>query len=99
MEVLNATVVAQGNRSRTAASVAELNLNVANQSISATLLQAQADAQCANGTAFVRADAQIVGLIVNGQQIAASGEVNQEVLLPGGGVVVINEQIASMSAA
>lgn len=98
MEVLNATVVAQGNRSRTAASVAELSLNVADQRISATLLQAQADAQCADGTAFVRTDAEIVGLIVNGQQITASGEVNQQVPLPGGGVVVINEQIASMSA-
>ena len=35
-EVLNATVVAQGNRSRATASVAELRLNVANQRISAT---------------------------------------------------------------
>ncbi|MGH2437974.1 MAG: choice-of-anchor P family protein, partial [bacterium] len=96
-EVLNATVVAQGNRSRATASVAELSLNVADQHISATLLQARADAQCADGTAFIRGDAAIADLVINGERIAVTGEVNQRIPLPGGGVVIINEQVASVS--
>ena len=84
--------------SRAAASVAELSLNVAGQSINAALLQAHADAQCADGTAFVSGHATIANLFVNGQEISVSGDINQRVPLPGGGVVVINEQVASMSA-
>lgn len=97
-EVLNATVVAQGNRSRATASVAELSFNVADQHISATLLQARADVQCADGTAFVRADAVIADLVINGQEIAVTGDINQKIPLPSGGVVEINEQVASITA-
>ena len=96
-QVLNATVVAQGNRSRASASVADLSLDVAGQRISATLLQARADAQCADGTAFVRADAAVADLVINGQHITVTGDVNQRIPLPLGGVVVINEQVASVT--
>lgn len=97
-EVLNATVVAQGNRSRATASVAELSLHVADQRISATLLEARADAQCADGMAFVRGEAAIADLVINGEHIVVTGEVNQRIPLPGGGVVIINEQVADASA-
>ena len=98
LEVLNATVVAQGNHSRARASVADLALNVAGQQISATFVEANARAQCADGQAFVRGDASIAELTVNGQTIAVTGDVNQRVDLPGGAVILINEQVASASS-
>lgn len=96
-EVLNATVVAQGQRSRAMASVAELTLDAAGQRVNATLLQAQADAQCTDGSAFVRGDATVADLMINGEGIAVNGEMNQTVPLPGGGVIIINEQVGSVS--
>jgi hypothetical protein len=92
--VLNATVVAQGSQSRARASVAELALKVAGQEIGATFIEANARAQCADGHAFVRGDAEIAGLVVNGETIAVTGEINQRVELPGGvGEIIINEQV------
>jgi hypothetical protein len=96
-QVLNATVVAQGNHSKAAASVADLTLNAAGQSISADVVQARAEAECASGSAFIRTESQIAQLVVNGQTIAVTGDVNQRVVLPGGGVVLINEQVASVA--
>jgi hypothetical protein len=98
VDVLNATVVAQGHRSAARASVADLAVNAAGQSIRAAFLQAQAEAQCSNGQATVHADSEIAQLVINGQEITVSGQVNQRVDLPGGGVVVINEQTATANA-
>jgi hypothetical protein len=92
LDVLNATVVAQGNKSHARASVADLTLNAAGQSVSATFLQARATAQCNNGQASVLADSELAELVVNGQTIAVSGAANQRVDLPNLGFVVINEQ-------
>lgn len=98
VEVLNATVVAQGHRSSAEASVAELTLNVLEQQISATLLQARAVAECAGDQASVKADSEIAGLTINGQTIEVSGKANQTIDLPvPGGFVVINEQVASVN--
>jgi hypothetical protein len=96
--VLNATVVAQGHNSSARASVADLTLNAAGQSLSATFIQARAGAECADGRASVHADSEIAQLVVNGYAIAVTGEVNQRVDLPAGGVVLINEQIASANS-
>jgi hypothetical protein len=97
-EVLNATVVAQGNHSRARASVADLALNVAGQSITATFLEANARAQCGDGQAFVRADSDLARLVINDQTIAVTGEINQRIALPGGvGEIVINEQVGGAS--
>jgi hypothetical protein len=102
VQLLNATVVAQGDHSRARASVAELTLNAAGQSISASFLQAQASAQCSSGGAFIRAESDIAELIVNGQRIAVTGDVNQKVPIVDAlgmtlGTVVINEQTADAS--
>jgi uncharacterized Zn-binding protein involved in type VI secretion len=98
-EVLNATVVAQGNHSRARASVAELSLNVLGQNVSATLVEARASAECTDGQASVAAASELAHLTINGQTIAVTGEVNQTVPLPlGAGVVVINEQIAAANS-
>jgi hypothetical protein len=94
--VLNATVVAQGHGSSARASVADLAVNAAGQAISATFIQARAEARCGNGQATVGAESEIARLVINGEEIAVTGEVNQTVTLPAGaGVVVINEQTAT----
>ena len=97
-QVLHAAVVAQGNQSRAEASVAEIGLNVAGNTISAEFLEAEAEARCADGKAFVSGSAEIAELTINGQTIEVTGEANQTVALPGGGFVVINEQTGSASA-
>jgi hypothetical protein len=97
-EVLNATVVAQGSHSRARASVADLALNVLGQTISATLIEARASAQCSGGQASVTAGSELVNLTINNQPIVVTGEVNQKIELPAvGGFVVINEQIGTVN--
>ena len=96
--ILNATVVAQGNHSRARASVAELALNVGGHQISATFIEASAHAQCADGHAFVRGDATIAELVIDGETIRVTGDINQRVPLPGGaGMIIINEQVGGAS--
>jgi hypothetical protein len=102
LQVLNATVVAQGDHSRATASVADLALDVAGQTVSASFLQAQATAQCSSGSAFIRAESDLAVLVVNGERIAVTGDVNQKVALVDAlglalGTIVINEQIADAS--
>jgi hypothetical protein len=97
-EVLHAAVVAQGNASRSDASLASLALSAAGQTISAEFLAARAKAECNNGTAAVAGSSELASQTLNGQHIAVTGAVNQTVLLPGIGSIVINEQVASASA-
>src|SRR5712692_9916271 len=96
-EVAHATTIGQGNHSDSEASVANLTLTVANNTISADLLMASAEAKCSNGAASVTGSADIVGLVVNGQAISVSGQPNQTVSLPLGGQIIINEQSSSVS--
>ena len=92
-EVLHATTVGQGNASRSEASVAEVALTVAGNTISAGFLQARATAMCTDAGATAQGSSDIATLSVNGQTIAVSGAPNQTVPLPAGaGAVIINEQ-------
>ena len=88
----HATTVAQGDRSRAEASVAELNLAVSGNTIAAGFLMSQAEAVCEAGVAAVSGASQIANLVINGQEIVVTGDPNQTVPLPNGGRVVINEQ-------
>lgn len=97
-QVLHAAVVAHGNTSRADASAAMFALAVAGQTIEAEFLAAEAEARCADGKAFVRGDAEIAELTVNGERIAVVGDVNERIDLPGGGFVLANEQLASAEA-
>ena len=90
-EVLHASTVGQGNASRSEASVAEVSLTVAGNTISAGLLQARAAATCTDGGATASGSSEIATLSVNGQTIAISGAPNQRVALPVG-EIIINEQ-------
>jgi hypothetical protein len=77
--------------------VANLDLTVGGNNIAADFLMAVAAAQCGNnGKASISGSSEIVGLVINGQQIAVTGEPNQTILLPNGRVV-INEQNGSES--
>ena len=88
----HATTVAQGDRSRAEASVAKVDLTVSGNTIGAGFLMAQAEAVCEAGVAAVSGASQIAELVINGQEIAVTGEPNQTVALPYGGKVIINEQ-------
>ncbi len=90
-EVLHASTVGQGNASRSEASVAELSLTVAGNTVSAGLLQARASAVCGDGGATATGSSNITALSVNGQTVTISGAPNQRVPLPVG-EVIINEQ-------
>ena len=94
-EVAHASVVGQGNRSSSAASVAGVNLNAAGNSIQAVLLRSQAEATCDGaGGASAAGSSEITGLTVNGGTINVSGQPNQSVRV-GGVTIVINEQSGS----
>ena len=93
-EVLHASTVGQGKASRSEASVAELSLTVAGNTISAGLLQARATAVCGDGGATASGTSDIAALSVNGQTITISGAPNQKVPLLVG-EVIINEQTST----
>ncbi|HEY3083276.1 MAG TPA: choice-of-anchor P family protein [Chloroflexota bacterium] len=99
-KVLHAATVAQGNKSRAEASVTDFSLTkVAGNTISADFLRAQAEATCNNGKASAKGSAEVANLVINGQTITVTGEINQTVPLPNKvGFVIINEQIGSASA-
>ena len=91
-KVVHATTVGQGNASRSEASVANLMLTVAGNTISAGFLEARATAQCTDGGATASGSSEIATLTVNNQTITVSGEPNQTISLLGGAVLIINEQ-------
>ena len=96
-EVAHATTIGQGNNSSSEASVANLNLTVAGNTITAGLLMANAEAKCcSNGAPSVSGSSDIVGLVINGQAIYVSGQPNQTINLLVG-EVIINEQSSSVS--
>jgi len=98
-QVLHAAVVAHGNSSSAEASVANLTLSAAGQSIAASFLMARASATCNGSAATVKGSSEIADLIVNGQSITVTGDANQTISLPLGiGHVVINEQVTGSSA-
>jgi hypothetical protein len=86
--VLHAATIGQGDRSRSEASVASLELNAGANRITAGLLMSRAMANCGP---LLTGSSVIVGLAINGQAVTVSGNPNQTILIPGG-KVIINEQ-------
>lgn len=91
-EVLHAATLGMGDRSRAAASVANLNLTVGGNTISAAFLRSQATAVCGPN---LSGSSEIAVLVINGESIVVSGEPNQTINLPLGGQVIINEQTST----
>ena len=98
-EVFEAAVVAGGDRSHAEATVANFAVAAAGQRIGATFLRAMADAVCNGSSASVSGSAEIAELTLNSQTVTVTGGVNQTVPIPALGAIVINEQVASASAA
>jgi hypothetical protein len=95
-EVLHASTIGQGDRSRSEASLASLSLTAAGNTVSADFLMARAMAVCGPGGASTTGSSEIVGLTVNGQSVTVSGSPNQTINLPNNaGEVIINEQTGS----
>src|SRR4029077_11886115 len=92
-EVAHASTVGQGDRSRSEASVANVNLSVGGNSITADFLMSRAMAVCG---AAATGSSEIANLVVNGQTITVGAQPNQTVNVPNG-TIVINEQTASSS--
>lgn len=90
-EVLHASTVGQGDRSRSEASVANLSLTVGGNSIGADFLMARAMAICSPSGASTAGSSEIAALVVNGQAVVVDTQPNQTILLPNG-TIVINEQ-------
>ena len=92
VDVLHATTVGQGDRSRSEASVADLSLTVGGNAISADFVMSSAMAVCTSSGPATSGSSELVNLVINGQTIAVSGAPNQTISLPAGGQLVINEQ-------
>jgi hypothetical protein len=91
---LHAATIGRGDRVASEASLADLAVTAAGNSIGADFLMTRASAvQGAASSASV----EIVGLAINGLPVAVSGQPNQIVAIPGGRVV-INEQQSSAGA-
>jgi hypothetical protein len=98
-DVFGSSTIGQGDRSRSEASVADLNLTVAGNTIGAEFLMARAMAVCnKDGSSSVSGSSEIAALVINGQTIDVGTAPNQTVDLPlGTGKVIINEQYGNSS--
>ncbi|HYR43440.1 MAG TPA: choice-of-anchor P family protein, partial [Terriglobia bacterium] len=93
---LHATSIGGGSNSQSEASVANLVLTVAGNTIGADFIMARASAYCGSVSPTVSAITEIHGLKVNGLSIPVTGLANQTVALLGGGLMTINEQTSSV---
>src|SRR5258708_32449988 len=97
-DVAHATTIGQADRARSEASVADVTLTAGGNTIAASLLRSSAMAVCTTGGPAVSGSSEIADLVVNGQPFAVSGQPNQTITLPVGGVMaIINQQSSSIS--
>lgn len=94
-DVGHASTIGQADRTRSEASVADLDLNLGGITISADFVLSRATAiwQSA-GADTLEGGSEVDGLLINGQPVAVSGQPNQTIPLADG-EVIINEQNAS----
>jgi hypothetical protein len=94
-DVLHAATIGQGDRSRSEASLADIDLTLTGLlGVSADFLMARATAQCTKQGPSVRGSSEVASLIINGQPILVSTQPNQTIPLLNG-AVVINEQTSN----
>jgi len=97
-DVAHATTIGRGNASRSEASVADLSLTAAGNTVAADFLMSEVTAQCNGASPSVSGRSELARLVINGQAIVVSGATNQTILLPlNAGAVVINEQSSSVN--
>ncbi len=96
--LLNANTQGAGDQSRSQATVETLNSLVGGNIIMADLVASSSQCTCTTGGPICEGSIQIANLRINGVQIAIIDQaVNQTVNLPGGGMVIINQQIRTGS--
>ena len=93
--VVHGATIGQGDRSRTEASVADVNLTVGGHAIQVGLLRSRAEAVCGPNGATTTGSSELVNLVIDGQAITVGTEPNQQIVLPDGTTIIINEQTAS----
>src|SRR5260370_21053038 len=86
-DVAHATTIGQADRARSDASVADVSLPVAGNTIAASLLRSSAMAVCTTGGPAVSGSSVIADLVINGQPFAVSRQPNQTIALPVGEVI------------
>ncbi len=97
-DVAHSTTIGRGNASRSEASVADLSLTVAGNTIAADFLMSDVTAQCNGASPSVSGRSDLARLVVNDQSIDVSGATNQTIQLPlNAGAVIVNEQSSSVS--
>src|SRR6267143_495379 len=97
-DVAHASTIGQADRARSEASAADVSLTAGGNTITADFLRSSAMAVCTTGGPAVSGSSEIADLVINGQPFAVSGQPNQTITLPFGGVmVIINEQSSSVS--
>ncbi|OLC77859.1 MAG: hypothetical protein AUH83_03855 [Deltaproteobacteria bacterium 13_1_40CM_4_68_19] len=97
-DVAHATAIGRGNSSRSEASVADLSLTVAGNTIAADFLMSDVTAQCRGTSPSVSGGSDLAKLVINDQSIDVSGATNQTIQLPlNAGSVAINEQSSSVN--
>ena len=98
-DVLHASTIGQGDRSRSEASLGTLVVNCAvSQTITASFVSARAEAVCTESGVQLTGSSEVTNLYINGAPVVCTGEPNQTVWLPLGlGKVIINEQIRTQS--
>jgi hypothetical protein len=96
-DVLHATAIGGGSASQSEASIANVNLTVAGNTISAGFVMSRANAFCGSART-INGITEVDGLVVNGQSVGVTGFANQTVSLPGGAWIIINEQTGSSSS-
>lgn len=97
-DLLHAVMVGEGNQCFAEASLANLNLTVGGQRITAGFVAGRSSAIVRDGRVHVTGRTEVVGLAVNGRPIAVSGMANQRIALSNG-YLVINEQKATITSA
>jgi hypothetical protein len=96
LHLLDASTNGANNQTNSAASVANITLNVAGIYITASVLTSSATAFCQAGEASASGSSIITALTINGRSITVTGRPNQTIPLIVGSLV-INEQITTIS--
>lgn len=92
--ILTASVVGSGDMTHAQAMVVGLDVSVLGLlTVSAAVLDAEAETRCTDQGVTTTGASRLVGLRINGYDIQVSGHPNQTIDIPGLASVVINEQI------
>src|SRR5207237_2411682 len=81
-DVAHAATIGQGNASRSQASVADVRLTVAGNTIAADFLMSEATAQCNGAGPSASGGSDLANVVFDGRRLTISGSTNQPIQLP-----------------